>query len=261
MRNTPNWTKEETQYLEDNWGKVSMSTLVKKIDRSRISILNKVQRLGLGAFLENGDYVTWNQLQIALGLGLSGSGYKMKSWVENRNFPLHTKIVDSNSFKVVYIDEFWKWAEKNKDFMDFSKFEENTIGTEPEWVKAKRKHDFEKKRKYVMTPWTVTEDEKLQYLLRQYKFTYDDLSKKLRRTNGAIQRRICDLGYKERPIKVDNHIKWTEDEKQKLKELILKGYGYDLMSETIGKSSKALRGTVYRLYGSENLDKVRGMIA
>ena len=260
MADTRNWTKEEVLYLEESWGKISMTALIKKLDRSRKSILNKVRRLGLGAFLENGDYVTWNQLQIALGFGLSGSGYKMKSWVENRNFPMRTKRVDSKSFRIVYIDEFWKWAEKNKDFMDFSKFEENALGAEPDWVKAKRKHDFEKKRKYIMTPWTKTEDEKLLYFLKQYKYTYDDLSKMLRRTNGAIQRRICVLGYKERPIKVDNHIKWTEEEKQRLKELIILGYGYDLMAETIGKSSKALRGAVYRWYGSENLDKVRDSI-
>ncbi|WP_167957949.1 hypothetical protein [Anaerosporobacter faecicola] len=253
-----NWKKEEIQYLEDNWGKLSIISLMKNLNRTENAILIKAQKLGLGPFLESGDYVTWHQLLIALGI--DSGGYKNKSWIENRNFPIHRKRVNNCSFKIVYIDEFWKWAEKNKYLLDFSKFVENTLGAEPEWAKVKRKHDFEKNRKYIMTPWTKTEDEKLHYLLKQYKYTYDDLSKKLRRTNGAIQRRICDLGFKERPIKADNHIKWTDEEKQRLKELIMLGYGYELMAEIIGKSSKALRGTVYRFYGSENLDKVRSVI-
>ena len=88
--------------------------------------------------MENGDYVTWNQLQRTIGLG-NGGGYKMTSWVKNRDFPVHTKRVSNNSFRVVYIHEWWIWAEKNRDLLDFSKFEENALGAEPAWVKEKRK--------------------------------------------------------------------------------------------------------------------------
>lgn len=260
MGQTRNWTLEEKQYLSDNWGSLSVGTLSKKLNRSANGIRVMAQRLGLGAFLENGDYVTWNQLQIAIGCGNSGSGYKMKSWVENRGFPIHTKRVDSDSFKIVYIDEFWIWAEKNKSLLDFSRFEENVLGAEPEWAKKKRKHDFEKKRKYIMTPWTPADDSKLIYLLKQQKYTYAELSKIIRRTSGAIQKRVCDLGIKERPVKADNHIRWTEEEFELLGELIKQGYGYELMSERLEKSSKAIRGRVYAMYLTENLDKARELI-
>lgn len=255
-----NWTQEEKQYLEDNWGTLSKQTLAKNLNRSLNAIEVMKNRLRLGAFLDNGDYVTWNQLQIALGLGRSGSGYKMISWVKNRDFPIRTKKVGNNSFKIVKIDDFWKWAEQNKDLLDFTKFEKNAIGEEPAWTKEKRKHDFEKARKYVNTPWTKAEDEKLKYLLRQYKYTYDDLSKMLKRTNGAIQRRVCDLGIKDRPIKADNHVKWTDEDFGLLGELIKQGYGYELIAEKIGKSAKAIRGRVYSMYLTENLDKARMII-
>lgn len=258
MGQARNWTEEEKQYLQDNWGALSKKTIAKNLGRSLNAIEVMKNRLCLGAFLENGDYITWNQLQIALGL--SGSGDKMVSWVHNRNFPLHTKRVDSNSFKIVYVDEFWKWAEKNKDLLDFTKFDENAMGAEPEWVKVKRKHDHEKNRKYISTPWTKTEDEKLNYLLKQFKYSYHELSTMLRRTNGAIQRRMCNLGIKERPLKADNHIKWTDEEKKILIDMIKSGYGYELISERLGKSSKAIRGRVYDNYGSESLDKVRSKL-
>lgn len=68
-------------------------------------------------------------------------------------------------------------------------------------------------------------------LLSKYKYSYKELSLKLQRTEGAIQRRICDLGIKERPVKADNHIKWTESEYMMLGEMIKNGYSYELISE------------------------------
>lgn len=249
------WTDEEKQYLQDNWGTLSKQTIAKNLNRSVDSIDVMKYRLGLGTFLENGDYITWNQFQKVIGT--TSSSYKSKSWINNRSFPLHMKKVGKCSFKIVYIDEFWKWAEKNKDLLDFSKIEKNILGIEPEWVADKRRHDFEKSRKYITTPWTKSEDEKLKYLLKQHKYSYMELSKMLRRTNGAIQRRIIDLGLKERPVKADNHTKWTEEERNLLIDLILAGYGYEYISEHIHRSAKAIRGRVGVFYGSENLDKVR----
>ena len=251
-----NWTKQEEEYLIENWGTLSVGTIAKNLNRSENAVVVRKCRLGLGSFLESGEYITWNQLHIALGIG-TADVYKMISWVRNRGFPIHTKRVNNNSFKVVYLDEWWVWAEKNMDFLDFSKFEENLLGKEPQWVKEKRRHDVEKKHKYITTPWTKTEDEKLLFLVAKQNYTYDDLSKILRRTNGAIQKRLCYLGVKDRPIKVDNHTRWTDYDLYRLGELIKSGYGYDLIAEEIGKSSKACRGRVYQMYLTENLDKVR----
>ncbi|MDF2544945.1 MAG: hypothetical protein K0S47_4663 [Herbinix sp.] len=250
-----NWTQEDYQYLKDNYGIISIPTIAKKLNRSTNAINIKARRLNLGQFLESGDYITWNQLLIALGI-TGGTGYKTTSWIRNRNFSIRYKRVDRCKFKVVYIEEFWKWAELNIAFLNFSNFEENALGAEPDWVKAKRKYDCEKKFKYKNTPWTKTEDCKLEKLLKDFKYTYSDLSKLLNRTNGAIQRRICDLNLKERPIKADNHTKWTTEEYDMLCVMIKAGMNYELMSEHLNKSSKAIRGRIYSMYLTENLDKV-----
>lgn len=259
MGQARNWTKEETEYLCEKWGTLSVKTIAANLGRSENAITVRKNRLGLGAFLENGEYITWNQLHIALGLG-SSNGYKMISWVQNRDFPLHNKRVNNNTFKIVYLEEWWKWADKNRDLIDFSKFEKNVLGKEPAWVKEKRRHDIEKKRKYITTPWTKAEDDRLVFLVAKQRYTYDELSRMLRRTNGAIQRRLCDLNVKERPVKTDNHTRWTDEEFLRLGELIKAGYGYDLMAEELGKSSKAIRGRTYQMYLTENLDKVRAYI-
>ena len=120
--------------------------------------------------------------------------------------------------------------------------------------------DIENKRKYTTKPWTRAEDLKLQRMLSMHKYTYDEISKELRRTNGAIQRRICGLEIKERPIKADNHIRWTEKELYGLGEMLKEGCSYEKMSEVLGKSSKAIRGRIYSMYLTENLDRAREII-
>ena len=254
-----NWTKEETEYLKENWGKISIPVLVKKLNRTESAIKRKANKLGMYSFLKSGEYVTLNTLLQVIGV--DNGGYKKISWIRNRNFPVHTKRVSrKKEVRIVKPEEFWKWAEENKDFLDFSNFEKNALGKEPDWVKDKRREDKEKARKYKTTPWTIQEDEKLKYYLKQFRYTSMELSKMLMRTEGAIQKRINDLNLKERPVKADNHVKWTEEEYNLLGEMLKDGKNYEYMSEKLGKSSKAIRGRVYCMYLTENLDKARALI-
>lgn len=217
------WTPGEESYLEEKWGTISIKGIAKNLNRSENAVIVRSQRMGLGAFLLSGDYITWNQLMIALGMGLSGSGYKMTSWVKNRNFPVHTKRIRNNSFKVVFLDEFWLWAEKNQVFLDFSRFKPYALGEEPAWVQGKRRLDCEARRQIKATPWTSSEDEKLIRLVKKQKYGFRELSQMMGRTEGAIQRRLTDLGVKDRPIKAGNHTNWTDEEFALLGQMIVAG--------------------------------------
>lgn len=254
------WTKEEEQYLAEKFGSVSISYLVKKLNRTESSILNKRQRMKLGAFLENGDYVTLRQLLEVLGIE-GGYTYKTISWIENRGFPIIYKKVNKNKFRVVNIDEFWKWAEENQQFLDFSNFEKHALGAEPAWVQKKREYDIQFKNTIKLTPWTQREDEYLKFLLNQYQYTIKEISQKMNRSEGAIQKRIEFLGIMQRPVKADTHTFWTDEEYEVLKEMILQGANYENIAMKLDRrGSKAIRGLVYRLYGTENLDKARAKI-
>lgn len=258
--NARKWTKEEEQYLAENYGQISILWIAKKLNRSESSILNKRQRLGLGAYLENGDYITLNQLIAALGMKNSIS-YKEISWIENRGLPIIKKKVNKCSFKVIKLDDWWKWAEKNQQFLDFSNFEKYALGAEPNWVAKKRYYDIQYKERIKNKPWTQKEDEYLKFLLNQYEYTITEISQRMNRSEGAIQRRCNDLKLRQRPIKADNHTFWTDEEMQILKEMILQGANYENISLKLNRrGSKAIRGLIYRLYGTEVLDKVREMI-
>ena len=261
MGQARNWTQEEKDYLAEHWGTTTVPSLCKRLNRSENGIIVMARRLHLGAFYDAGTYITMHQLVLALGYSHGADTYKNKSWIENRGFPVRKKRNNKNFVKIVYLDDFWEWAEKNQSFLDFSKFEKNALGLEPKWVDEKRQRDRKHLRENIKSPWTPQEDAYLKDLLKAHRFTYPELSKRLKRTEGAIQRRICDLKLKERPIKADNHNLWSEEQIATLGTLIKQGCNYEIIHEKIpDKSVKAIRGLVYRYYLSESLDKVRRSI-
>lgn len=253
------WTQEEIDFLEDKYGILSIKAIAAHLNRTPGAIINKKVKMRLGSFLESGEYVTFNQLVKALNI-TGGIGYKQTSWIKNKRFPIKYKQVLECKFQIVYLKDFWRWAKKNRTMINWARVEKNVLGLEPDWVDDQRKADFIKSTKIKVTPWTIQEDETLKSMLKAFKYSYEDLSKALHRTNGAIQRRILDLGIKERPLKADNHIKWTDEEYFKLGEMIKHHYSYELMAEELGKSSKAIRGAVFRMYLTENIDKAAGLI-
>lgn len=257
-----NWSKAEEEYLAEKWGQLSIPTIAKNLNRSVNAVKVRVARIGLGPALMAGDYITLNQLLVTMG-NIGGNGYKLKSWVENRGLPVHTKRVEKCSFRVVYLEEFWEWAEKHRSFIDFSKLEPLILGEEPDWVAEQRKKDFQAFAIQRKDPWTSAEDSRLKLLLKQHRYGYQELSEMLHRSAGAIQRRCSDLGIKERPVKANNHgveAAWTDKDFSALAEGIRSGESYTMIGNRIGKSEKAIRGKVYFVYLTENADKVRVMM-
>lgn len=255
-----NWTEAEEQQLQNEWGMYSADTIAKHLGRSRDSIIVKVARLGLGAHLENSAMISFNVL--IKELGYAGGYNEILRKFEKAGLTIHMQRVKNCSFRMVDIDEFWEFAEQNKQLIDFSRLEENTFGAEPAWVKVKRAEDF--KRKTMVKPhnakWTEEEDKLLISLLRSYRYTYPELSERLRRSEGAIQRRVNDLGIKERPLIADKQNLWTDEQINTLCEMIKQGSNYESMRRSIGKSAKAIRGKVFSVYLTESLAKVSKML-
>lgn len=257
------WTPEEENLLCDCWGTMTVNGICKKLGRSRNAVMVRVQRLGLPSYFESGEYVTMHQLILALGYSGSSDSYKIKSWIQNRGFPVRNKRHTRKVVRVVYLDEFWEWAEKNRSFLDFSKMAPLALGEEPDWLAEQRRKDYQAFAIQRKDPWTPDEDCRLKMLLEQHRYGYAELSEMLHRSAGAIQRRCTDLGLKDRPVKADNHgpeATWTPEDLELLADGIRHGDSYTLIGQAIGKSEKAIRGKVYFTYLTERADKVRAYI-
>lgn len=238
------WTPEDIGYLEDSWGATSIPYIAKKLGRTIDSIKNKAFRLGLTRHIHSGEYITYNQLLVALGMGES----YVRTKFENNGIPIKTKKSIKKAYKIIYLEDFWEWAEQHKQLLNFKSFEEGTLGVEPSWVGHKRLSDKTKAMQIKTSPWSDNDDRQLKWLLSQYKFGYTDIARMLNRSEGAIKRRMCDLNVKARPIKAENHRQWQPWEEKTLIDMYKKGYTYeDISIKLDNRSVCATRGKIERL--------------
>ena len=250
------WTPEQIKYLEEHWGMVAIPTIARKVKKSYEAVREKAYRIGLGRWTENGNYITFNQLNRALR-GHNVNVYQLKSWVANRDFPVKVKNRGGMKIRVVMLNEFWEWAEKHRDIIDFSQMPHGALGAEPPWVDAQRKHDASA-AKVNKTPWTPKEDSQLRTLVEANRYTWREVADRMHRTEGAVQRRLCNLGIKARPIRIAPHDgAWTKGNIETVLEMIRQGASYADIGRTIGKSEKAVRGKMYQRYRTESQDKIR----
>lgn len=242
-----NWTNEEVEYLEDKWGQTSITGIAKELKRSINSVKEKAYRIGLTRHIHSGEYITYNQLLVAIGMGES----YVRTKFENNGIPIKFKKSIKKRYRIIYVDDFWKWAEEHKNLLNFKKFEPGALGwPEPRWVDLKRQSDKQKSIIKKTTPWTETEDKQLEWLLSQYKYGYADIARIMERTEGAVKRRCYDLGIKARPVKAENHRKWEKWETDLLLEMHSKGYTYeDICKKLNNRSVHAARGKIERELG------------
>lgn len=246
------WTESDVDYLEENWGKLSVGTIAKKLGRTVDSIQIKAHKIGLGSWIDCSEYMSFNQLMKTLGYSTFGG---FKEPLLARKFPIRLRCINTSVFAFVDIDEFWKWAEKNQGFFDFSRLEVGALGKEPDWVKAKRRSDTKARGKR-KTPWTKCDDELLRSLLKAYRYPIDEIASRLGRSEAAVKSRILSLGLKERPIKREIH-QWTEEELQTALRMWGEHAGYAEISRVLGVSESAIRSKIERHFNKDYLCAAR----
>lgn len=229
------WTEKEIMYLEESWGTISIKGIAKKLKRSEGAIINKARKLKLGSFVDAGDLISLNQLLIAIGQGNSYSWVKEK--YINNGLPVVNKLISNKRVLKVKLEDFWKWAGKNRNVVNFARFEKGALGVEPSWVEEKRKADSMNPSKHNSNrPWSNADDILLISKVKLCRYTYKDLASEFNRTEAAIKRRLYDLNVPYRPVPLDTHIKWTDEENEKMIELHEKGYDNYSIAKELNKT-------------------------
>lgn len=254
------WTEEEITILENYWGTKSASFIAKQLNRSVTSIKRMVIRLHLGPWLESGDYITVNQLWKTLGLG-KGNYYRQTSWVEKRGFPVKYKKYENRNTQVIYLEDFWKWAEQNQDIVNFAKLEPLALGVEPDWVDVKRNQDRLLALNVQSVNWTTYEDNKLVDMLKSYRYTTKQIATSLHRTEQAVSERIRKLGLKYRPLPENRHNVWSSEDTELLLTLLKTYSSYTLIANSLpGHSEKGIKSKVYNMFGTSRIIQVQRLI-
>lgn len=248
------WSLAEENYLREKWGTVKIKQIARNLKRSVAAVKIKAGKLKLGGWREykevEEDLISFHSFVKNI-LNIESSYSEVKRKLVTNGFRLDKIKTDNNEYCCIKITKFLKWFETHKTVFNLANTQDGCfdygINKEPDWIKFKRKID---KRAAEYGPhnkvWTAAEDEHLKMLLNEFKYGYREISKRLKRTEGAITRRMNDLGIKARPLKADNHNKWSEEEKAKCKEMFLQGYPAILIAEVIDRSEKAIKGQIER---------------
>jgi hypothetical protein len=249
------WTAEDDEYLKEYWGRRSIKFIAHKLGRSKNALICRVRRMGLGAYLDNGDDPTLNQVYSTIHARANGGygAYRLNNWIE-AGLPYKEKRVDNCKFRVINIDDFWEWAEQHKDLMDFSLFERYSLGAEPAWVDVKRKADHNNRVKTQPhnKQWSPSDDLTLKRMIARGGCTWTQVASEVHRSEGACRRRAMDLGIETHgKIKRNPIRKWTDEEIRIMLEMLEAGYSYRQIGEKLGRGDRAVESKFARLLNPE----------
>lgn len=234
------WTNEDVAYLDEKWGVISIEGIAKNLNRTTEAVRYKAHRIGLGAFTMSVDGVSLNEFSNTVNI----DGKRLLRWKKKHDFPVVRKRILFETRYFINIDEFWEWATDHKELINFSNIEPNILGAEPEWVSKRREADKNNHKKPIH--WTKQEETKLIRLLREYKYTYDDLVKLIGRSERSIQMKLSQLGINERPIPRKRR-DWTNKEINELKRLLAAGVNRKEIAKKLGRSPGTITNKIMYL--------------
>ncbi|MFH0423185.1 hypothetical protein ACHBIF_04135 [Streptococcus sp. A11] len=171
------WTAEEIEYLEKNCDRMPLRNIAKKLKRSVFAVRCKMQRLGL-TVQSTEDFINLSEFCRESGI----SKYQVRYWIRAKGFPARKRGKEMK----LKIEDFWKWAEQNKKYIDWNRFPRYAFLPEPAWF------DTQKSLQSRYREWTKAEHARLVECL-QKRYTYNELEKELGRSKSAIRRRIYDF--------------------------------------------------------------------
>jgi len=154
------FTAEEEEYIERNFGHVTLKSMAKRLGRTIRSIEGKAHRMGLSSSFEGSGKITAAELARLVGRDPK----VVYRWIR-LGLPASTKSLITGSHKnpryiLIDSEDFWTFAEQHKDQIDFLLIERNTILPEPEWVEVERRKQLcfpiQKKKR-----WTPREEKRI----------------------------------------------------------------------------------------------------
>lgn len=176
-----NWTREEEAYLAQQAGMTRIDSIAKKLDRTVISVELKMKRMGIANTRDQVGLMTMGELARLLGVDRN----TVKHWADRYGLQYQKrKTKREKTFYFVDTNDFWDWAFKYKDKVDFSKIERHSLPPEPSWVEPLRM--IRKETRY--KPWTIQEEKKLLEQMKSNK-PLEDIAKSMNRSLTSVERK------------------------------------------------------------------------
>lgn len=238
------WKAEDEAYLIEKWGVFTVDKIANVLGRTRCAILKKAWKLNLGPTRQAGGHITLNELIRCLKVNSGWYHGTSRLFIKN-GLPYQTKIFLTRPVKIVNINKFWKWAEKHKELIDWSKLETNLLGKEPAWVQERRSIDFYNYSRRRQRQWSKLDDIMLKRYIEEDK-TLEEITRKLNRTATAVRRRCYDL-YLAYPRTAYKVTKWTKEEEELVCKMKEEGYNLKHIAEKLDRSENSVANKIMAL--------------
>lgn len=185
-----NWTKEEIEYLSENWGRYSVPQLAKKLNRSENAVRIKIVRYGLGHAVTNANCLNAQQLSNLMGIDIhTVTDY----WIPRCGLKAQRKAPRGQRKQwFISMGVLMQWLKSNQNKWDSRRVEEFALGPEPGWLKQKRTADSVLPVRRLQK-WTRKEDREAIRLYKTGNYTYQQIGNALGRSATSIKRRISKL--------------------------------------------------------------------
>lgn len=127
------WMPEEELYMERYYLLRPVNKIAEKLNRSVSSVKHKAARMGLNHYTNS-----YHARTIA-------SCFKVdflvvKRWIEKFGLPCKTLKCSNGTRYMIEADDFWNWAEKHRDIINWSKYERLSMCPEPGWLEDEIKN-------------------------------------------------------------------------------------------------------------------------
>lgn len=184
------YTQEELELLEDMVGTTTFVTIAKKLNRTPLAIERQLTRMGLiNTKLESG-LLSANELCNALQVHSKVLMRLKKQF----NLPLRRKSLRYGCGKynswLINPEEFWRWAKKHKQEVNWAKYVAGSIIPEPDWLQAAIRVQMDTlppKRKQV---WSPEDDNLLWQLFYSRGMKQKDIAAELGRSLHGVEKRL-----------------------------------------------------------------------
>lgn len=183
------YTKEELILLEEMVGTRSFVFMGKKLKRSPKAVERQLTRMGLLHTKLSGGWLSANELSKALNVHFK----VLMRWKEEYKLPLNSKNLrygkgKHNSWHIT-LDDFWKWAGKNKEVVNWTRYEPESLLPEPSWLRDMirvQRETIPKKQKLYWTP----EEEKKAWDMYYRGIMQKEIAKNLDRSVNSVEKKL-----------------------------------------------------------------------
>ena len=181
------YTREEEDYIRNNHGEKSVSSIARAIGRTPASVRYKQWSLGLPLLKNAGEYISRTEVQNILGVSSS----TLWLWEQKGTIQFIRDKSKFGNMAAISLNSLLKFLKNNQDAWDSRRVELYAMGEEPPWLSDKRARDAKRiynTNKYAKS-FSSFEDLQIKSMLRT-KTPRVEIARLLGRSEDSIRSRI-----------------------------------------------------------------------